>query len=187
MHTLHIYHLFIEYKHDIILLTESIYEHCMVLNSKEVESIGIGIVFTRSFNTLCSDVRCDFALKTMFDSSWLHFFCKGFMFYLLLVFMNVYRCPKRSPYQMMFVSFNTGFVTILTRRVPLVEHELLTLPVHLNPAGFSGVLLTRSLVLSVCFVDGFLSCCPFFFWPLRFLSFIDLRIFITSYASSSSS
>ena len=44
MHTLHIYHLFTEYKHDRILLTKTIYEHCMVLNSKEVQSIGIDIV-----------------------------------------------------------------------------------------------------------------------------------------------
>jgi hypothetical protein len=85
------------------------------------------------------------------------------MLYLLLVFINVYRCPTRIPYQMMFVSFNTGFLTILTRRVPLVEHELLTLPVHLSPAGFSGVLVTRSLVLCVCFVDRVLSFCPFSF------------------------
>ena len=63
MHTLHIYHLFTEYKHDRILLTKTIYEHCMLLNSNEVDSIGIDIVFTRSFNTLCSDVRYDFRTK----------------------------------------------------------------------------------------------------------------------------
>ena len=95
------------------------------------------------------------------------------MFYLLLVFINVYRCPTRFPYQMMFVSFNTGFLTILTRRVPLVEHELLTLPVHLSPVGFSGVLVTRSLVLCVCFVDRVLSFCPFSFgYCVFFLSSI---------------
>ena len=44
MHTLHIYHLFTEHKYDRILLTTTIYAHCMVLNSKEVESIGIDIV-----------------------------------------------------------------------------------------------------------------------------------------------
>ena len=37
---------------------------------------------------------------------------------------------------------------------PLVEQELLTLPEHLSSApGFSGVRVTRSLVLCVCFVD----------------------------------
>ena len=48
----------------------------------------------------------------------------------------------------------TGFVTRLTRRVPLVEQELLTLPEHLSsPPVFSGVRVTR------CFVDRCLSFC----------------------------
>ena len=39
------------------------------------------------------------------------------------------------------------FVTRLTRRVPLVEQKLLTLPEHLSsPPVFSGVRVTRSLV-----------------------------------------
>jgi hypothetical protein len=45
----------------------------------------------------------------------------------------------------------TGFVTRLTRRVPLVEQELITLPV------FSGVRVTRSLTLYICFVFRCLS------------------------------
>jgi hypothetical protein len=58
----------------------------------------------------------------------------------------------------------TGFVTRLTRRVPLVEQELLTLVEHLSsPPLFSGVRVTRSLVLHVCFVDGCLSFCTFSF------------------------
>jgi len=58
----------------------------------------------------------------------------------------------------------TGFVTRLTRRVPLVEQELLTLLEHLSsPAVFSGVRVTRSLVLCVCFVDSCLSFCTFSF------------------------
>ena len=57
----------------------------------------------------------------------------------------------------------TGFVTRLTRRVPLVEQELLTLPVHLSsPPVFSGVRVTRSLGLYVCFVDRCLSFFTFF-------------------------
>ena len=48
--------------------------------------------------------------------------------------------------------------------VPLVEQEVLTLPEHLSsPPIFSGVHVTRSLVLCVCFVD---RCLSFFFWPL---------------------
>jgi hypothetical protein len=57
----------------------------------------------------------------------------------------------------------TGSVTRLTRQVPLVQ-ELLTLPEHLSsPLGFSGVHVTRSLVLYVCFVDRCLSFCTFSF------------------------
>jgi hypothetical protein len=60
--------------------------------------------------------------------------------------------------------FITGFVTRLTRRVPLVEQELPTLPEHLSsPPVFSAVRVTRSLVLYVCFVDRCLSFCPFSF------------------------
>ena len=56
----------------------------------------------------------------------------------------------------------TGFVTRLTRRMPLVKQELPTLPEHLSsPPVFSGVRVTRSLVLCVCFVDRCLSFCPF--------------------------
>ena len=59
----------------------------------------------------------------------------------------------------------TGFVTILTRRVPLVEQQLLSLPDHLSsPTVFSEVRVTRSLVYKcVRFVDCCLSCCPFSF------------------------
>ena len=48
--------------------------------------------------------------------------------------------------------------------VPLVEQELLTLPEHLSsPPVFSGVRVTRSLVLYVCFVDRCLSFCSLSF------------------------
>jgi hypothetical protein len=78
----------------------------------------------------------------------------------------------------------TGFVTKLARRVPLVEQELPTLPEHLrSPPVFSGVRVTRSLVLYVCFVNRFLC---FFFWPLRCL-FFDIRILIAPLVSSNSS
>ena len=58
----------------------------------------------------------------------------------------------------------TGFVTRLTRRVSLVDQELLTLPEHLSSAPvLSNVRVTRSLVLCVYFVDRFLSICTFSF------------------------
>ena len=56
------------------------------------------------------------------------------------------------------------FVTRLLRRVPLLEQELPTLPEHLSSLPiFSGVRVTRSLVLCVCFVDRCLSFCTFSF------------------------
>jgi hypothetical protein len=58
----------------------------------------------------------------------------------------------------------TGFIIRLTRQVSLLEQELLTLPEHLSsPPVFSGVSVTRSLVLYVCFVDRCLSFCTFSF------------------------
>ena len=56
----------------------------------------------------------------------------------------------------------TGLVTRLTWRVPLLEQELFVLPEHLSsPQVFSGVHVTWSLVLCVCFVDSCLSFCTF--------------------------
>ena len=66
----------------------------------------------------------------------------------------------------------TEFVTILTRRVALVEQGLLTLPDHMSSTPvFSGVRVTRFVVLYVCFVDSCLSFCTFIFKPLYCLSF----------------
>ena len=75
----------------------------------------------------------------------------------------------------------------LAWRVPLVEQELLTIPEHLSsPPVFSGVRVTRSLVLCVCFVNRCLSYCLFsfchcvvcssVFWPLCRLFFCLLTI-----------
>jgi hypothetical protein len=58
----------------------------------------------------------------------------------------------------------SGLVTRLTRRVSLVDQELPTLPQHLStPPVFTGVRVTRFLVLYVCFVDCGLSFCTFSF------------------------
>ena len=63
------------------------------------------------------------------------------------------------------------------------NYHLLTLPEHLSSSPVSsGVRVTRSLVLCVCFVDSWLS---FLFWSLCCLSF-DLRILITSLVYSNS-
>ena len=82
----------------------------------------------------------------------------------------------------------TGCVTRITRRVSLLDQELITLPDHRSSAPvFSGVRVTRSFVLYVCFVDLCLSCYIFFFWPLCCLSFFEIRLLITPLVSSNSS
>ena len=79
----------------------------------------------------------------------------------------------------------TGFITRLTRRVPLVEQELLNLPEHLSSTPVLIMIrVTGSLVLCVCFVD---RCLSFFFWPLCCLFFFDLLILIPPLVSPSSS
>ena len=73
---------------------------------------------------------------------------------------NVVNTSRSLPHSRLI----TGFVTRVTQQVPLVEHELLTLPEHLrSPPVFSGVRVTRSLALYECFVDRCLPCCPFSF------------------------
>jgi hypothetical protein len=90
----------------------------------------------------------------------------------------------------------TEFVTRLTRRVPLVEQELLTLLEHMSlPPVFIGVRVTRSLVLYVCFIDRCLSFCTFSFGHcvvcsssicgFRLPPFGIFKLFIWSYISCS--
>jgi hypothetical protein len=52
-----------------------------------------------------------------------------------------------------------GFVTRLTRRVPLE---------HLHSPAFSGIRVTRTLTLYICFVDRCLSFCIFFLLAIVF-------------------
>ena len=92
-----------------------------------------------------------------------------------------------TDFDVMWSKTSAAPITILTRRVPLVGQELPTLPEHLSsPLVFSGVRVTRSLVLCVCFVDRCLYFCTSF-WPLCCLYYFDLRILITPLVSSSSS
>jgi len=66
-----------------------------------------------------------------------------------------------------------------------VEQELLTLPEHLSsPDVFSGVRVTRSLVLYLCFCQSLFALLYFFFWPLCCLFFFDIRIMIAPLVSS---
>jgi hypothetical protein len=75
----------------------------------------------------------------------------------------------------------TGFVTRLTRRVSLVEQELLTLPEHwsLSPV-FSGVRVARSFRVScVVFCRSLFVLLSLFLCPLCCVSFFELWILIT--------
>ena len=75
----------------------------------------------------------------------------------------------------------TQFATIITQRIPIVEQELPTLPEYLgSPPVFSGVAVSRSLALCVCFVD---RCLSFSFGHCVVCS----SILITPLVSSSSS
>ena len=81
-----------------------------------------------------------------------------------------------------------GFVSRLTRRVPLVEQELPTLPEHLSsPPVFNGVCVIRSLVLYVMFCRSLFFLLSFLFWSLCGLFFFDIRILITLLVSPDSS
>ena len=63
-------------------------------------------------------------------------------------------------------------LTRLTRRVPLVEQELPSPPEHPSSlAIFSGVRITRSLVVCVCFVDR----CPFVLFLLPIVLSVLIR------------
>jgi hypothetical protein len=75
----------------------------------------------------------------------------------------------------------TGFVTRLTRRVSLVEQKLSTIPDNLSsPPIFSGVHVTRSLGLCVCFVDRCLSFCPSLIYGFRIL-FLYLQTLLRNF------
>jgi hypothetical protein len=75
-----------------------------------------------------------------------------------------------------FIHDITRFVTRLTRRVPLVEQELLHLPEHLSsPRVLVGfVLLDHKFYVYVFFLDRCLSFCTFTFGiVLSVLQFTD--------------
>ena len=79
-----------------------------------------------------------------------------------------------------------GFETRLTRRVPLVEQELLNLPEHLSSLSVLVGFLLLDLYFRYMFCRSLFVLLYFFFWPLRCLFFFDIRILITPLVSSSS-
>ena len=73
--------------------------------------------------------------------------------------------------------YSTEHVVIYTNGVMMTYHLS-------SPPVLSGVLITRSLDLCVCFVD---RCFSFLFWPLCCLFFCDLWILTGTLLSSNSS
>ena len=127
-----------------------------------------------------------------------------------------YLCHKSPRYVPLVVNTSrsfphsrliTEFVTRLTRRVPLVEQELLIRPEHLSSSpvlvgfvygeGYSrNALCTLNLISTFYYLILSFICmlCRslfvhlyFFFWPLCCLFFFDIRILIAPLVSSNSS
>jgi hypothetical protein len=89
-----------------------------------------------------------------------------------------FTCRKHFTVLSIFMTYhrlNTTGATSGAGTVYLYEAHKVTLV-------FSGVCVTRSLVVYVCFVDIFVLL-YLFFWPLCFLFFFDLRICITPLVS----
>ena len=83
---------------------------------------------------------------------------------MLFLWGSVYVKEKKYRVFKLTLKYIGDVLSRLTRRVPLVEQKLLTLPEHLSSSLiFSGVRVTRSLNVYVCFVDRCLSFCTFSF------------------------
>ena len=93
----------------------------------------------------------------------------------------VFRClwsEVSKPNHSFRCLWNVSYITCITitGSIPLVEQELLALPEHLSsPRVFSGIRVTRSLVLCVCFV----YCCLSFF--LAIVLYVLLRFTDSDY------
>ena len=73
----------------------------------------------------------------------------------------------------------TGFVTIVTRRVPNVEQEMNNIQAHMSSTpDFSGVRIARPWGFYVVLCTSLFVRLSFFVFPLYYLSFFDLRLLI---------
>ena len=74
----------------------------------------------------------------------------------------------------------------IKRRVPLVEQELLAFPKHMIPFPvFSGVRVAQSYVFSVVFCISLFVLFSFFIYLWHCISFLDVRLLVTSNFSTS--
>ena len=77
-----------------------------------------------------------------------------------------HKCPRICSRSIPHSWLITVFVARSTRRVPLMEQELLALPKHLSSHPvYSGVHVARSLVLCVMFCRSLFVLLYFFCWP----------------------
>ena len=78
--------------------------------------------------------------------------------FMLFVFIYTYWCPTRFPYQMMFVSFNSSTMGVISGAG--IANPFWSTWV---PLIFSGVLVSRSFVLYVVYCTLLFPLCPFSF------------------------
>jgi hypothetical protein len=84
------------------------------------------------------------------------------LFFMLHTTANI-KITKSVPDPFLIHDLPPGLQPLSKRRVPLVEQELLPFRSTWVHPCFSGVRVTQSLVLCVCFVDRCLSFCTFSF------------------------
>ena len=138
----------------------------------------------------CYYVPYDFLVKKMFGLSFLPFVLSGVhVLFMLFVFIYLYFCPTRFPFQMIFLQFNSnttdatsGAGTAKPSGATEFTQELLSLLEQPS----SPLLLVEFVPLSLqfyvqCFVDLCLSF--YFFWQQFYLSF-NLRVPLISSNSS---
>ena len=78
----------------------------------------------------------------------------------------------------------TGFVTWITRRVPLVEQKVLTFSEHpSSPLVCNGVCVARSFLFCAMFCRSLFVLLLLLVWPLYYLSFFDLQLMIIPLSS----
>ena len=123
--------------------------------------------FVFMFSVQCWDVRYNFRIKTMLESS-KHLYCKWVdILSMLFVFIYIYLCPTRFLSQMRFVSFNSNKTGVMCGA------GTATLPEHMSsPPPFSGVRVAQSSVF-LCNVLEIIVC-PF----VLFLFAIVLSVLI---------
>ena len=116
----------------------------------------------------------------MFDSILITFVLYGIhVLSMLFVFMYVHCCPWR------ITSDDIRACRLaVTRRVSLVEQELLTILVHLSTPLYSGDFSAQTLVFCLVLYLRFFVILLFSFRPLHCLSFFNLWLLITTLVSS---